>query len=91
VIVGKLLQNGSCGELAVFGHLPSGSPHERLDARGRRRERAVDLEVRHPVRRRISTHTPTWRANCQLNIVDIPPRGMPTMVDYLVDVRVIRN
>jgi hypothetical protein len=28
---------------------------------------------------------------CRLNIVDSPSRGMPTMIDCLVEVRVIRN
>jgi hypothetical protein len=40
---------------------------------------------------RISTHIPTWRANCQWNIVDSPPRGIPTIVDCEVEVRVVRN
>jgi hypothetical protein len=40
---------------------------------------------------RINTHTPTCRANYRRNIVDSPPRGIPTIVDCVVEVSVVRN
>ena len=36
-------------------------------------------------------YTPTWRTNYRLKTLGSASRGMPTMVDCLIEVRVIRN
>ena len=51
----------------------------------------VDLEVRHLVRYGISMHTPYLVRHCQRNLVSSLPRGIPTVVDESVEVRVIRT
>ena len=42
----------------------------------------VDLEVRHLVHWKISTHTPYLARHCRRNMVGSPPRGVPMVVDY---------
>ena len=54
------------------------------------REHDVDLEVRHLVRQGISTHTPHGGRYCRRSLVGSLPRGIPTVVDESVEVRVIR-
>ena len=49
----------------------------------------VDLEVRHLVRHGISMHTPYLACHCRQNLIGSLLRGIPTVVDELVEVRVI--
>ena len=53
------------------------------------RKHDVDLEVRHLVRQGISMHTPHGGHHYRQNLVGSPPRGIPTIVDESVGVRVI--
>ena len=46
-------------------------------------------EVDHLARHGISTHTPYLARHYQRNMVGSLPRGMPTVVDELVEVRII--
>ena len=51
----------------------------------------IDLEVRHLVHHGISTHTPYLARHCRRNLVGSLPRGLPTVVDESVEMRVIRT
>jgi hypothetical protein len=42
----------------------------------------------HLVRHGISTHTPTWHANCRRNIISSPPRGMT--IDEILTYRYVK-
>jgi hypothetical protein len=50
----------------------------------------VDLEI-HLARHGICTHNLYLARHCRWNMVGSPPRGIPTMVDWSVEVRVIKN